>query len=1151
MDENEIMNQNVNIIEEENNIEIIETVDFIDVEDTEALTVDSFSAFPAVGESNEYLKHQLLNGRELYDQHPITAITGLRDALDNIESLKTVYSDKRRHANYYLWKDENLLQEDRLGLFVSLCDSSNQIKICTDNDVFGVVVEDAGFIGGQYYVARDNKYGLVVDSGVVAVRCELDVDVGDSVISNAYGVAKKSDNEYGYKVVAIEDINGIVCAIIVLDVSVDDIYSLGNDNILLSGRMDDAEKNIVAAMNVANEAYNKANGLGGMVDGAIGAANNAAQQAGVAIDATNNIQTQIGLINQTAIQAQAAAESAAVSAEAIRNEAVKVANQALTDVSNAIDDIDVVIEEVQNSINDADSKAQSTIEDLNRLKDDMKPLAEWKDDEGNHSFAGFVAQADESSATIADLVKWQGDVEGGSVESIAGLERRVSDAEAELNAVVGYKKENEDGTTTDGFAGLIAQVNENGSGLSSLASYKYIDENGEVRTSGLVGLIEQVSANASSIQMLAGFEDEEVDSLGEIAIKVNANESAIDSLTSWQTDASKTIASTEQIAKENQASIIDLTNADTGLKNSMTQIEQKSDENGASITSLVVSIDKYSVGEYSQSYGLTHAQASDILKNGIVYVPTKHSNTKRTHSETFSDTNKTKEFTPGAYYIWNNNDWIEYKDSVAFFSEEPTPSRVLKYWYIDSNTAPPGYEPYALYMWETPDGEDPYWKKLNILAGNSSNRAVSMIRQTTNEIAAEVTNVKGDYSGLKLRVDKNEATAALVAKVVDPQTGKIKSASIINAVTDGKSSTAITADHIVLNGYNITNGDGSFQIDDDGYMIATGGNVGGWTIGSNKIYAGDSSTGVCVMQKPTENTTYVFAAGGTDHSSYKDCPFRVTKGGKLYAEKGEIAGWEINSNRMTTGLNGTGSFYMASAGASGYDNWLVAKNSAGDVTFKLSRNGVLTVAGADINGKIDFTSGYMDDDGLVLKTRGITLYNNVGLFGRTKDGSLRSVLVAMTDNDNFQIGASSQPGSTVLYANKDKNISLRIGSTEKAKINSSGMTVNGTSVTSDQRKKNSIVILGNKYNQLLNTLSAKTYKFNEHRTDVTNCGFIAQEVLVALSDVGLTPEEFGGFVDVYGDGTEYALDYTQFIPIMWEEIKTLRARVSELENKEN
>ena len=57
------------------------------------------------------------------------------------------------------------------------------------------------------------------------------------------------------------------------------------------------------------------------------------------------------------------------------------------------------------------------------------------------------------------------------------------------------------------------------------------------------------------------------------------------------------------------------------------------------------------------------------------------------------------------------------------------------------------------------------------------------------------------------------------------------------------------------------------------------------------MYAGDGVDikTVCV-QAPTANNLYVFAAGGASHDSYADCPFRVTKAGKLYATDAIIHG---------------------------------------------------------------------------------------------------------------------------------------------------------------------------------------------------------------------------------------------------------------------
>lgn len=94
--------------------------------------------------------------------------------------------------------------------------------------------------------------------------------------------------------------------------------------------------------------------------------------------------------------------------------------------------------------------------------------------------------------------------------------------------------------------------------------------------------------------------------------------------------------------------------------------------------------------------------------------------------------------------------------------------------------------------------------------------------------------------------------------------------------------------------------------------------------------------------------------------------------------------------------------------------------------------------------------------------------------------------------------------------------------------------------------KNSVVDIDEKYLELLNLLDAKTYKFNRHNPETTNTGFIAQEVLSALKQLELSPKDFGGFVDIYGDGSEYALDYTQFIAILWKAVQNINQELANI-----
>ena len=185
---------------------------------------------------------------------------------------------------------------------------------------------------------------------------------------------------------------------------------------------------------------------------------------------------------------------------------------------------------------------------------------------------------------------------------------------------------------------------------------------------------------------------------------------------------------------------------------------------------------------------------------------------------------------------------------------------------------------------------------------------------------------------------------------------QVKSANISGKITASQiNTTGLIAENIsgttitgkTISGGSINIGNGNFVVTSAGAMTAKSGDftgkitssdgiIGGWEIGENKIFAGDKSTGVCVMQKPTSNTTFVFAAGGTSHSAYKDCPFRVTKAGKLYATGAEISG----ASTFKGTLKGVdGDFTELTAGDTSFTETTVKINANG--------KGLVVIGGPD------------------------------------------------------------------------------------------------------------------------------------------------------------------------------------------------------------
>ncbi len=124
---------------------------------------------------------------------------------------------------------------------------------------------------------------------------------------------------------------------------------------------------------------------------------------------------------------------------------------------------------------------------------------------------------------------------------------------------------------------------------------------------------------------------------------------------------------------------------------------------------------------------------------------------------------------------------------------------------------------------------------------------------------------------------------------------------------------------------------------------------------------------------------------------------------------------------------------------------------------------------------------------------------------------------------------------------------VKIGnSTQSLQLIGSAITsTKAITTSSDARVKNHIADLPSGSEKLFDCLDGKSFFYNGDTSTAKNYGFIAQDVLSALQKCGLTTNDFAGFCDIHGDGSQYALAYEQFIPLMWNEIKRLRKALSE------
>ena len=290
----------------------------------------------------------------------------------------------------------------------------------------------------------------------------------------------------------------------------------------------------------------------------------------------------------------------------------------------------------------------------------------------------------------------------------------------------------------------------------------------------------------------------------------------------------------------------------------------KVDDTGASIESFVMNISKYSLGKYSQAYGLTMEEATELLRDGAVFVPSEsvkesysrvvqvdteedipespnialvydilNSNyyyyydkklgamTKTSKSDSSVEIVYSISFIRDRYYTWDNKNgiWIESaRGGVSFGTGYTNGDDTLRYFIvedglnqkattiatktstIDSNGKPltdtvyyitkdaeyflrhtngdvvEWYEVGALYHWELKNEKDEnsgYWKRVATLESNTLNRAISQIKQTTNENTSMLTNVKGDLVQTKAELT-NEMANYVTETAFDNKVTEIK-----------------------------------------------------------------------------------------------------------------------------------------------------------------------------------------------------------------------------------------------------------------------------------------------------------------------------------------------------------------------------------------
>lgn len=112
---------------------------------------------------------------------------------------------------------------------------------------------------------------------------------------------------------------------------------------------------------------------------------------------------------------------------------------------------------------------------------------------------------------------------------------------------------------------------------------------------------------------------------------------------------------------------------------------------------------------------------------------------------------------------------------------------------------------------------------------------------------------------------------------------------------------------------------------------------------------------------------------------------------------------------------------------------------------------------------------------------------------------------------------------------------------------------NGVCETSDRKKKKDITYGLDSMDSFFDDLRPSVYRMVNGTSGRKHCGFVAQDIKDNLDKHGISTADFGGYVaDKDENGNEtLALRYSEFIPLIVEQVQKLKARVADLEGNKH
>ncbi len=283
--------------------------------------------------------------------------------------------------------------------------------------------------------------------------------------------------------------------------------------------------------------------------------------------------------------------------------------------------------------------------------------------------------------------------------------------------------------------------------------------------------------------------------------------------------------------------------------------------------------------------------------------------------------------------------------------------------------------------------------RAEVAAGDAANK--SLIEQTAASIRAEVT--AGDGANKSL-IEQNTSAIQL----------RVEKSGIVSAINQSAEAVKIQAGKVSLEGLVTVNG--TFKIDEQGYLQCIGGTIGGWQITSEAIGNGKPYTGQGILDENGIGATGIGTYGGGWAFWAGDGRYSVDQSGRLHAVDADITG-TVNAN--------AGVFNSVTISGSTFGGTL--DSPGGSYVGSISSGGTFT--GEHSGGSLSYTGGSFTgiNSGSLTGTHsgGTVSSCNLGGTSLTTASGSSAYVATYSTNNSINVyggaGAQLQGGSNYIF----------------------------------------------------------------------------------------------------------------------------------------